>query len=242
MATPAELLHAQLAQLPARVQVFCRDDDAGWADERLFALIDTFIDGETPLDLAVIPDALSGELAAALRLNLQAAPALLSVHQHGFSHTNHERSGRKCEFGAARSRAQQAHDIAQGAALLREQLNGWVAPIFTPPWNRHAGETCAVLVEQGFRAISTDRVSPNLSPALRQLAVRLDWSRLRRRPHEDSVVGAALSDAFKSGAPLGIMFHHADYNNEELRTIRDFLAVLRGHSKVQLTLMRNLLY
>jgi hypothetical protein len=45
-------------------------------------------------------------------------PDLIELDQHGWQHTNHETTGRKCEFGPSRSYEQQYADIAQGKALL----------------------------------------------------------------------------------------------------------------------------
>src|SRR6476661_3177300 len=48
------------------VDVFFRDDDAGWADERLLELVARFAERGLPLDLAVIPAELTPRLASAL--------------------------------------------------------------------------------------------------------------------------------------------------------------------------------
>src|SRR4051812_44895721 len=73
--------------------VFFRDDDAGWADARLCALLDRFERHGLPADLAVIPAALDHRLAGELRR--RAATQRLGLHQHGFAHRNHEPDGRK---------------------------------------------------------------------------------------------------------------------------------------------------
>ncbi len=69
------------------IEVFVRDDDAGWADAELFALLDVFAARGMPIDLAVIPDALTPRLAAEL-LGLVCSSAILYVvlyTTHGFS-------------------------------------------------------------------------------------------------------------------------------------------------------------
>ena len=100
----------------APVAFFVRDDDAGWDDGRLHALLDVTAQAGVPIDLAAIPQATSGTLALALASRMGAAPALLGVHQHGWAHTNHETVQRKCEFGGARSVQAQRADLAQGRA------------------------------------------------------------------------------------------------------------------------------
>jgi hypothetical protein len=87
-------LRATLDREPGPTTFFFRDDDAGWCDERLFALLEVFERRGAPLDLAVIPQALSAKLARELGAWWRAMP--LGVHQHGFAHLNHELLGRKC--------------------------------------------------------------------------------------------------------------------------------------------------
>src|SRR3954451_2479465 len=107
-------LRARLDAADEAVTFFFRDDDAGWADERLFELMELFEQRRLPLDLAAIPCALSAPLAAELRALHRDSEGRLGLHQHGFAHVNHEREGRKQEFGPARSPGEQRDDIANG--------------------------------------------------------------------------------------------------------------------------------
>ena len=125
-----------LDQAPAPVRVFFRDDDAGWRDDRLVPLLELFARHGLPLDVAVIPRALGPGLARELRAR---AGDGLALHQHGLAHVNHEREGRKHEFGPSRGREAQRRDIEAGRTLLRELLGDALEPIFTPPWNRCTG-------------------------------------------------------------------------------------------------------
>jgi hypothetical protein len=59
-------LRVALDETAAPVTFFFRDDDAGWDDGRLFSLLDVFARRALPLDVAVIPRALSAERAARL--------------------------------------------------------------------------------------------------------------------------------------------------------------------------------
>ena len=128
------------------VEVFFRDDDAGWEDERLLELIARFAEHGLPLDLAVIPAELTPALAGRL------AETHVGMHQHGYAHTNHQVEGRKCEFGPARGYREQRADIARGWARLRELLGDRIDPFFTPPWNRCTRDTGEALVELAFDA------------------------------------------------------------------------------------------
>src|SRR3954470_22008778 len=149
-------LRARLNARDRPLTLFFRDDDAGWADERLFELMDRFEERRLPLDLAVIPQALSAPLAAELRERQEASGGRVGLHQHGFAHVNHETEGRKQEFGPSRSADEQREDIATGLAELERLLGGCLQPVFTPPWNRCTEATGRCLAELGFRVLSRE--------------------------------------------------------------------------------------
>ena len=94
------------------VEMFFRDDDAGWADDRLFALLDVFAAYACPIDLAAIPMAVGSRLAGAL-LDRKRRGDAVGVHQHGFMHRNNEIAAAPCSSGPTRSAAAQSRDIAR---------------------------------------------------------------------------------------------------------------------------------
>jgi hypothetical protein len=217
-------VQAALDRAAAPVVLFFRDDDAGWADERLLALLDRFAGHGLPVDVAVIPAALEPGLAREL-LDRRAG-----VHQHGYAHVNHEPAGRKCEFGTARARGAQRQDIAAGRERLSALLGDAVDPIFTPPWNRCTPDTGQCLAELGFRAVSREsRAAPLGVPGLRELPVAVDWFARRRgvrlTPDE---LGERLAAAL-SAAPAGVMFHHELMDAAELRRAGDLLRLVAEH-------------
>jgi hypothetical protein len=234
---------AALDSLPTPVVTFIRDDDAGWENDRLLALLDTVNTAGACIDLAAIPLAVSDPLVAALSARIDAAPQRLAVHQHGCAHANHESEGRKCEFGAARSADSQRHDIRGGWLLLQHLFGQRAQPIFTPPWNRCALHTPAVLAELGFAALSRDRGAPAQS-ALPEIAVDVDWSRHLR---EGGAVAAAraLADALRAragdGAPLGLMLHHATMDVTALAQLGELLTRLTRHGALSWQPMAALL-
>jgi peptidoglycan/xylan/chitin deacetylase (PgdA/CDA1 family) len=204
------------------VRVFFRDDDAGWDDARLLALLDRFAACGLPVDLAVIPL----ELDAGLARELLARPGV-GLHQHGLAHTNHEREGRKCEFGPSRGLQAQRRDIEAGRDRLTDLLGDRVDPIFTPPWNRCTPDTGTALAELGFRVLSREsRAEPLGMPGLSELPVHIDWVRLA--PLE---LGARIAGAIQSGGPVGLMFHHAVM--EDMRPMSDLLTVLAGRVRAE---------
>ena len=226
-------LRRELDAASAPRTFFFRDDDAGWASGRLLSLLDLFAHAGTPLDLAVIPAALDPSLAESLRRRREREHGHLAFHQHGFTHANHERSGRPCEFGPERPARAQCDDIAAGARRLRALL-GETAPIFTPPWNRCTRTTGRCLLDVGFRALVRDSSAGRLQlEGLRELEVHVDWS-ARRKGHRigRSEVGLLLAAACRRG-PTGVMLHHALLGREEREDVERLLALLAARENAR---------
>jgi peptidoglycan/xylan/chitin deacetylase (PgdA/CDA1 family) len=214
------LLRTALDEAPAPVEVFFRDDDAGWGDERLLELIARFEATGLPLDLAVIPAELTPRLAETLR------ERPVGLHQHGYAHVNHQREGSKCEFGSDRSRAQQQDDIARGRERLRELLGDRLDPFFTPPWNRCTRDTGEALVALGFAALSREHRAEPLG-LLPEVSVHLDVARLT--PEE---LDARFAAHVRAGGPVGVMFHHAVMEDADLGRAAALLELLASHANV----------
>ena len=237
-------LAAALARAPEPVQFFFRDDDAGWEDERLLALLDLFRERDLPLDLAVIPRALSPELAQTLTARSSESDGRLGLHQHGLAHVNHEPEGRKCEFGPARTPADQRHDLDEGRKLLDALLPGITEPFFTPPWNRCTSTTAQVLAELGFEALSRDAEAPRSGvQGLRELPVSVDWSYAKRGGSRLtwSELGELAAQRVGLGGPVGINLHHGVMDDEELALLAELCDLLATHERARCRTMRSLL-
>jgi len=235
-----EPLRSVLDGAPGKATFFFRDDDGGWGDARLHALLGVFERHAAPLDLAVIPAALGGELARELSARLRAAPELLGVHQHGYTHCNHQSSGRKCEFGDARSRAVQRRDLAAGAEILRERFGLLLDPIFTPPWNRCNAATVGCLAELGFRMLSRNRgAAPLELRGLSELPVDIDWCKVIQGELPLERLGSALATAAASGRPAGVMLHHAVMTEADLAPLAELLRLLSTLPAGRCSLMRE---
>jgi hypothetical protein len=225
------------------VDFFFRDDDAGWCDERLFALLDLFERHRLPLDVAAVPRAVTPALAMELRARVASAPGRLAVHQHGFAHLNHEPEGRKCEFGPSRTRALQLQDILSGRRLLSEVHGLHAGDIFTPPWNRCTEATGEALRAAGFRLLSRDATARPLGVAgLYELPVRIDWFARRKGVRlSPEQLGASLAEAVNDVAsPVGVMFHHGPMDSGELSRAGELLALLSAHPSARCRLMTAL--
>jgi hypothetical protein len=228
-------LRRALDALPGPVTFFFRDDDVGWRDDRLFALLDRFAHHGLTIDLAVIPADLGVPLARRLQEVVSDSCGLVAVHQHGCTHINHELSGRKCEFGPARTESAQHRDIEVGWQRLQELIGPVVQPIFTPPWNRCTLDTARCLVDLGFHVLSRDAGAVPFDVAgLVELPIRLDWYAHRHGVRLTLAEwGAALAAAVSPTQPVGIMLHHAVSDAEEQAAILQLLEALAGHERAR---------
>lgn len=235
-------LRVALGKAPAPVTFFFRDDDAGWDDARLHPLLDLFERHATPLDLAVIPEALSPTLARSLLKRRETNADLLGLHQHGFRHLNHEVSGRKCEFGPSRNEAEQLNDIALGQRRLELLIGSALDSIFTPPWNRCTQFTVDALVTLGIRVLSREaRATPLDLKDVEALPVCVDWCKRRdSAPRPVLELGEDIAHWAAMGRPVGIMLHHAIMQQQELDTpMNELLNMLSQHPRARCRLMRE---
>lgn len=224
------ILHA-LTRRSRPCDVFFRDDDAGWADEHLFALLDRFATHAIPIDLAVIPAALTPSLSQALLERMAVAGrGSIGVHQHGFAHVNHETEGRKCEFGSRRGQREQRREIEAGHGILTAAFGSRADRIFTPPWNRCTDDTARALVELGFAALSRDlTATPFAQPALTEIPVAVDWCKLRRRSAAPDALPQHIAACLAEAPQCGIMLHHAVLDRTDLDLLDRLLPLLRHH-------------
>ena len=214
------------------VNFFVRDDDAGWADDKLFALLRVMDEAEVPIDLAAIPSAITPDLGRELKARKRAGQRL-GIHQHGFAHLNHETQGRKCEFGAGRELVRREADLRRGRDILRAAFEESLDPIFTPPWNRVSPDTPFVLAALGFAALSRDVAAPE-QHALPEIAVHCDWSkqwRLAEQARADAQrrIADDLARHVAPGACVGLMLHHAVMGPAELDSLGQLLAAWASH-------------
>jgi len=237
-----ESVRRALATAAEPVPCFFRDDDAGWGDDGLHRLLDVFEEAAAPIDLAVIPRAVTPELAAALDRRRRAAPELVRVHQHGLAHENHEQAGRKCEFGVSRSYEQQLDDIVTGQRMLRDLFDVEPDSIFTPPWNRCTADTARAVQTAGIEVLSREsRAEPLGVSGVLELPVSVDWMRERDGARiTPAEIGGAIADAVTEGAPVGVMLHHAVMSAGDRGLVGELLALLQSSAAVRLATMRQL--
>jgi hypothetical protein len=244
MASARDALLQALDRADAPVNFFVRDDDAGWADDRLFALLRVMDEAEVPIDLAAIPTAVTPELGCELKARIRAGQRL-GIHQHGFAHLNHETQGRKCEFGAGRELVRREADLRRGRDILRAAFEESLDPIFTPPWNRVSPDTPFMLAALGFKALSRDMTAPE-QHALPEVVVHCDWSRqwrLAEQVRHDAArrIADDLARHVAPGASVGLMLHHAVMGPAELDSLAELLAAWASHPNARWLPMMALL-
>jgi hypothetical protein len=217
------------------VPFFFRDDDAGWDEDALWALLDVFAAAGVPVDVAAIPAAVGP--ACGRELAGRAAAGLVRVHQHGRTHVNHEPAGRACEFGPSRFPRRQALDVIEGREMLEDRLGRAVEPVFTPPWNRCTPATADAALAGGHTVLSRDVSAGRLDvPGLAEVPISVDWSARRKGVAlPPGARGAAIAERLAAGAPVGVMLHHAVLDAAERQEVRRLLDLVAGSANARPT-------
>jgi hypothetical protein len=218
--------------------------DVGWADDRLWALLDRFRLAAIPVDLAVIPALLTGPLISELRRRIEQSGGRIGVHQHGWAHVNHEPDGRRSEFGASRRAADVSADLRRGRATMQAAFGPGCADVFVPPWNRCSGDTARALRDDGVRALSRDATADPFDLAgLAEVPVTVDWLAKRRDggPITAEQRGELLAKASIEPRPVGVMLHHAVMTDDDLDDVEQLAGLLRTHPRVSPCSMLELL-
>jgi len=216
------------------IELFFRADDIGVPSHLFRRLIALFHHYRLPLCLAVVPSWLTARRLADLRAMTGTDDQLWCWHQHGRLHRNFETSGKKQEFGPARSKAELMAELARGRNRLQSLLGKSFSPFFTPPWNRCSLETAQALRELGFLAISRSAgARPDLSHLLPDLQVNVDLH-TRKEPNIDESLGNLLAELERSlsSGRCGIMLHHQRMNDHAFDLLRLLMANLTRRSQV----------
>jgi hypothetical protein len=193
------------------INLFFRDDDVDEDEDSLRKLLGVFLENEVPVNLQIIPDRLTPAAASLLLRHQGLRPDLFELNQHGWRHINHEREGRKCEFGPGRNFDEQLADIASGMKALEEALGAAFSLVFTPPWNRCTAETLRALDRLEFQGYSGFRSGEPVSDyGFRDVSVTLDlhcWKNGAVMKRADQIV-SELIEQLRELDTIGIMLHH----------------------------------
>lgn len=224
------------------LQVFFRADDIAIVDEPFRKLMKLFLSHQIPLCLAVVPDWLDKVNWEAMQ-EFDQNSSLWCWHQHGRSHSNHERHGKKCEFGDSRTWESISKDLVEGRLALVKTMGDLFYPVFTPPWNRCGSKTLKLLRDMQFRAISrSEGARPAAGDILPDLSVNVDLHTRRENDMNEgwqNLVGE-FSDAAASGR-MGIMLHHQMMNNNAFSFLDMLLFEIRSSKNISSCTFRDLL-
>jgi len=218
------------------LHLFLRDDDIDTDEDTLRTLCDITLSQGVPLNLEVIPGALTPSVIRFLKNLKRIDPSLIELNQHGWLHLNHEKEERKCEFGPSRNFEEQFQDISKGKAILEDALAERFFPVFTPPWNRLTVDTFRALDELGFYVLSKDRgKQPVTGYGFREISTTLDLYRWKGGPTMKSpqeIVNDLISQMANQRI-IGLLLHHKVMDTPAYSFLDDLLRTLRRSSLIR---------
>lgn len=242
-----ESLTDVLSSNTGTVKVFFRNDDGGWADTQLERMCLWFKERELPLDIAVIPQEMDSDSVSLISKWINDENSKVNIHQHGYTHKNHQLQGRGCEFGSDRDYEQQYNDISRGLAQLQQHFGTAVDPVFTPPWNRCTDDTVVALQKNQFKYISRIAGSAPLDALnrgghrLNTLDVDVDWLKKTKGERLDdqaleayttNILSSRMDTKTEKDICVGIMLHHEHTHDQEYQLLDKLVDVLRESSSV----------
>jgi len=228
----------------APLRVFFRDDDVDEDEATLRRLLRLFLRRGAPLNLGVIPGRLTAAGNELLAQSINAAPASLELNQHGWRHLNHEREGRKCEFGPGRTYEEQLADIARGQARMTEAFGPDWFPVFIPPWNRCAEDTYRAIDQLGFRALSSKLGNSVVTGyRFKEISITLDLHRWRGgaclKPSEE-IIDELIAQLSRQQT-IGVMLHHKVMDERAFYFLDAMLDTLASYPIVRFHTFQSLL-
>lgn len=215
------------------IPVLFRADDIGVLSSNFLRLLDLFRLHRMPLCLAVVPTWLTHARWSAIKDHVDTDSTQWCWHQHGWSHTNHQRSGKKAEFGQARSKNSLAHDLTRGRDRLLAIGGTDFSPFFTPPWNRCSDATLQILTELGFRGISRSRGEQVGKTSLEDFFINVDLH-TRKEPDGRSALEALCAELRQAvdNHYVSIMIHHQMMNDRAFDLLDLLLAEVAENSRL----------
>lgn len=223
---------------------FLRNDDVDDDETLLRNLLKVCLHHNMPINLAVIPGRLTKAAASLLNECVRQYPELVELSQHGWLHLNHERDGRKCEFGQSRSLEEQRADVEAGLSRMNEAFGPNWFPAFVPPWNRCTAVTATVLDQSGFRALS--RIAsqmPFTNCQISEFPVTVDLYKWRGgatlRSTEE--LATELAQQINSEERIGVMLHHKVMDDSAFTFLNELLQRMKRFSIVRPHTFRSLM-
>ena len=231
-------LFYRLGDWPAHAMIehFIRVDDVDSEESNLERLVSMALKLRVPISLGIIPATLTNGVATFLNSVKRRHPELIELHQHGWAHVNHERDGRKGEFGPARPYDRQREDLRQGRDTLEQLFGDGFFPAFSPPWNVYTADTIRAMTELGFRVLSAGwhdfGVNAGKIHRYSSTVDLMDWDaagRLRTLPRLFMPLAGLLA---KARGPVGLLLHHRTMAPADFGILESMLHRLTQTDKV----------
>lgn len=137
--------------------IFIRADGVTVADALFAKVFNAFYEAEIPVSYSVAPGLADKSLASFFRSKPRRE--LFTVVQYGWRAENHnpDPAAPPFEFGAARSPAQQAQDMASGRKAMEKLFGDLFFPVFVPPFHLYDKSTLAAADAADFKLFSAGK-------------------------------------------------------------------------------------
>ncbi|MCF6248998.1 MAG: hypothetical protein L3J69_16820, partial [Desulfobacula sp.] len=201
-----------------------------------------FLKYQTPLCLAVVPSWMTRQRWASMQDFVIQGGDLFCWHMHGFRHMNHEKKGKKQEFGPERSYRELFDELSHGRNRLQTILGQMLTPIFTPPWNRCSLETMIILKKMGFKGVSRSHGTLPVPPTgFKDFSVHVDLHTRKEKQARDG--WQRMHEEFKTGmksSACGIMIHHMRMNDPAFIFLEYLLALIAANKQIEAVTYKDL--
>jgi hypothetical protein len=229
-----QTLHSSLYRSTSAepLPVLFRADDVGVPSANFLRLLELFSSHRLPLCLAVVPSWLTSSRWRTFTSLVHTGSSQWCWHQHGWRHANHQRSGKKAEFGSARTRAALRADLSRGRERLESLMGIDFTPFFTPPWNRCSGEALELLVELDYRGVSRSKGEQSGRAPLADFFINVD-PHTRKEADVDTALQALCKELHQAVEEnyISIMIHHQLMNNKAFALLDLILSIISRSSR-----------
>lgn len=210
--------------------LYFRDDDLGWNPKDFSRLVTLFARHDQRFNAAAIPAGLTDQIIKdSIPYSYQASP-YLQVVTHGFSHQNHQKEGKKSEFGIGRDLEVVRQELRTGREQLTERFENYF-PCFVPPWNRMEEVYMDLLPGCGYRMISRDEGAKGLAPLPEfNITVDLHTSREATKPSAKEIFRQLAKYNEEGRESLGVMLHHTKMTEDDYTILDELLKDLSKRS------------
>lgn len=202
--------------------IFFRNDDLGWMPQQFDKMLSIFRKHQLPLCAAAIPLYCQDTYKAN---HFSSDKDILEVHTHGYSHLDHQSSGKKAEFGAERTVEGVTYDLKKAYAITKSLFPEQFYPAFTPPWNRIEGQFIKLLSGAGFKVLSRDPGKLANVDSIIDLNIDIDIHTSKKGKITDPLkIISAIEQTWSEKDICGVMLHHKHMEDNDFLVLDLLLA------------------